>query len=202
MVIMAKFMLVILKSFSTLVLDFIETIVIGLSLFLVVYLFLLQPHQVNGKSMFPNFESGDYLLTDKVSYRVGTPQRGDVVVFHAPPAANCPEGTGCDFIKRVIGLPGETVRVNDSTIFVNNQPVDESQYLADTVVTDAGNFTANNRTITLGPDEYFVSGDNRPHSSDSRAWGPISSESIVGRAFVRYWPVSTLGALPKVTYAF
>ena len=199
---MAKFMLVILKSFSTLVLDFIETIVIGLSLFLVVYLFLLQPHQVNGKSMFPNFESGDYLLTDKVSYRVGTPQRGDVVVFHAPPAANCPEGTGCDFIKRVIGLPGETVRVNDSTIFVNNQPVDESQYLADTVVTDAGNFTANNRTITLGPDEYFVSGDNRPHSSDSRAWGPISSESIVGRAFVRYWPVSTLGALPKVTYAF
>jgi len=199
---MAKLMLVILKSFSTLVLDFIETIVIGLSLFLVVYLFLLQPHQVNGKSMYPNFESGDYLLTDKVSYRVGTPQRGDVVVFHAPPAANCPEGTGCDFIKRVIGLPGETVRVNDSTIFINNQPVDESQYLAETVVTDAGNFTANNRTISLGPDEYFVSGDNRPHSSDSRAWGPISSESIVGRAFLRYWPTSIFGLLPKTTYTF
>ena len=202
MVIMAKLMLVILKSFSTLVLDFIETIVIGLSLFLVVYLFLLQPHQVNGKSMYPNFESGDYLLTDKVSYRVGTPQRGDVVVFHAPPAANCPEGTGCDFIKRVIGLPGETVRVNDSTIFINNQPVDESQYLAETVVTDAGNFTANNRTISLGPVEYFVSGHNSPHSSDSRAWGPISSESIVGRAFLRYWPTSTFGVLPKTTYTF
>ncbi|MDA1079337.1 MAG: signal peptidase I [bacterium] len=189
-----------IKSFSSIILDFIETIVIGLSLFLVVYLFLLQPHQVNGLSMFPNFHNGDYLLTDKVSYRVGTPQRGDVIVFHAPPAANCPEGTGCDFIKRVLAVPGDTVQVKDSAIYVNQQRLDESQYLESTVVTSEGGFTAGGRISTLGPNEYFAVGDNRPHSSDSRAWGPVTLDEIVGRAFFRYWPVKDIGLLEKVTY--
>ncbi|NCN06435.1 MAG: signal peptidase I [Candidatus Pacebacteria bacterium] len=188
----------ILKSFSSIVLDFIETVVIGLSLFLVVYLFLLQPHQVNGLSMFPNFHNGDYLLTDKVSYRVGSPQPGDVIVFHAPPAANCPEGTGCDFIKRVIAVPGDTVQVKDSSIYVNQQRLDESQYLDSTVVTSEGAFTAGGRITTLGTDEYFAVGDNRPHSSDSRAWGPVMADEIVGRAFFRYWPAKDMGVIAKV----
>jgi len=191
---------VLLKSFSGVILDFIETIVIGLSLFLVVYLFLLQPHQVNGLSMFPNFHDGDYLLTDKVSYRVGTPQRGDVIVFHAPPAANCPEGTGCDFIKRIIAVPGETVQIRDSGIYVNQQHLDESAYLESAVVTSEGTFTAGGRTITLGLHEYFAVGDNRPHSSDSRAWGPVSLDEIVGKAFFRYWPVKDVEILQKATY--
>jgi len=189
-----------LKSFSSVILDFIETIVIGLSLFLVVYLFLLQPHQVNGLSMFPNFHNGDYLLTDKVSYRVGTPERGDVIVFHAPPAANCPEGTGCDFIKRVIAVPGDTVQVKDSQIYVNQQHLDESEYLESSVITSEGTFTAGGRSITLGLDEYFAVGDNRPHSSDSRAWGPVALDEIVGRAFFRYWPVKDVGMLQSVEY--
>lgn len=189
-----------LKSFSSVILDFIETIVIGLSLFLVVYLFLLQPHQVNGLSMFPNFHNGDYLLTDKVSYRVGLPKRGDVIVFHAPPAANCPEGTGCDFIKRVIAVPGETVQVKDSGIYVNQKHLDESQYLESSVITSEGAFTAGGRVITLGTDEYFAVGDNRPHSSDSRAWGPVQSDEIVGRAFFRYWPTKDIGILETVSY--
>jgi len=189
-----------LKSFSSVILDFIETIVIGLSLFLVVYLFLLQPHQVNGLSMFPNFHNGDYLLTDTVSYRVGTPERGDVIVFHAPPAANCPEGTGCDFIKRVIAVPGDTVQVKDSQIYVNQQHLDESEYLESSVITSEGTFTAGGRSITLGLDEYFAVGDNRPHSSDSRAWGPVALDEIVGRAFFRYWPVKDVGMLQSVEY--
>lgn len=187
-----------LKKLSTLFLDIVETIVIALSIFLVVYLFFVQPHQVNGQSMVPNFQSGEYLLTDKVSYRMGNPQRGDIVVFHAPPAAHCPEGTGCDFIKRVLAVPGETISLSNSTYFINGQPLAEPYIPAD-FNTLPGDFIKG-RTATMGPDEYFVSGDNRPYSSDSRVWGPIPKSAIVGRAFFRYWPVSSMGLLPKTTY--
>lgn len=184
----------IVSSATSFVLDFIETVVIGLSLFLVVYLFFMQPHQVSGQSMYPNFDSGDYVLTDKVSYRVGDPQRGDVVVFHAPPSANCPAGTGCDFIKRIIGLPGETVRLEDNTFYINNTALDESEYIGPSVQTIPGAFISG-QTIQLGQNEYFVVGDNRPHSSDSRSWGPIQTSDIVGKAFFRYWPASGVGVI-------
>lgn len=186
------------KTIGEFFLDIIETVVIALSIFLVVYLFFMQPHQVNGQSMVPNFQNGEYVLTDKVSYRLGEPERGDVVVFHAPEAANCPQGTGCDFIKRVIGLPGETVEVKDNHIYVNNQPLSEP-YIPDTYPIQAGAYTKN-RAVSLSQGEYFVAGDNRPYSSDSRAWGPITKDEIVGRAFFRYWPFSKMGWLPKVTY--
>jgi signal peptidase I len=88
-------------------LDLVETIAISLSIFLVVYLFLMQPHQVNGQSMIPNFQNGEHVMTDKISYKFREPIRGEVVVFHAPPAAGCVEGTGCDFIKRIIAIPGD-----------------------------------------------------------------------------------------------
>lgn len=180
-------------------LDIIETLVIAMSIFLVVYLFFLQPHQVNGQSMVPTFQNGDYLLTDKVSYRFGDPQRGDIVVFHAPPAANCAKGTGCDFIKRVIGLPGETVKIQSSQIMVDNQPLQE-QYIPAEYVTEAEAYLKRVGVVTLDANEYFVVGDNRPYSSDSRAWGPITKSDIVGRAFFRYWPAQVSGFVKEVTY--
>jgi len=179
-------------------LDLTETLVIGLSIFLVVYLFFMQPHQVNGQSMVPNLDDGDYLLTDKVSYKVSDPQRGDIVVFEAPPAANCPTGTGCDFIKRVIGLPGEEVEVRAHEVFVNGQKLNET-YLPDTFETEAGAFT-NGKIVRLTEDEYMVFGDNRPYSSDSRAWGPISKSEIIGKAFFRYWPITGIGRIYSATY--
>jgi len=188
----------IIQSFSGFFLELTETIVIGLSLFLVVYLFFMQPHQVNGQSMVPSFQSGEYVLTDKVSYRFGEPRRGDVIVFHAPPAAQCPTGTGCDFIKRVIGLPGETVSVKNNKIYVNNVQLEES-YLPATFVTEAGAYTRG-RDVNLGASEYFVAGDNRSHSSDSRAWGPITDSEIVGRAFFRYWPAAQVGLVEHFVY--
>lgn len=191
-------MLRVVNSISGIFLDFIETVVIGLSLFLVVYLFLMQPHQVNGQSMVPTFQNGDYLLTDKVSYRLGEPVRGDVIIFHAPPAANCPEGTGCDFIKRVLGLPGEVVEVKDNGIFINGEKLYES-YLPESYHTEAGAYSRD-RVITLGPTEYFAVGDNREHSSDSRAWGPITRDEIVGRAFFRYWPSESMGVIEHHRY--
>lgn len=187
------------SSVSGMFLDLIETAVIGLSLFLVVYLFFMQPHQVNGQSMEPNLHSNDYVLTDKISYKVGQPERGDIIVFHAPTAAQCPKGTGCDYIKRIIALPGETIEVKDGKYYVNGALLDED-YLPDSLETMPNAFT-NGRVVTLGEDEYFVSGDNRPNSSDSRSWGPITSKEIVGRAFFRYWPLNSIMVIRSAQYS-
>ncbi|HEX7017814.1 MAG TPA: signal peptidase I [Patescibacteria group bacterium] len=187
-----------LRSIGEFFLDIIETLVIAMSIFLVIYLFVMQPHQVNGQSMVPNFQNGEYVLTDKISYKIGDPQRGDVIVFHAPEAAQCPKGTGCDFIKRILAIPGETVEIKNNQVYVNGQAIEES-YIPDEFETKAGLFTQN-RVITLGPDEYFAVGDNRSHSSDSRAWGPIHRSDIVGKAFFRYWPVTNAGLLSNVSY--
>ncbi len=169
-------------SLGSLVIDLTETLVIGFSLFLVVYLFFMQPHQVNGQSMVPNFQSGEYVLTDKISYRFRAPKRGEVVVFHAPPEAHCQEGTGCDFIKRIIGLPGDQVEVKNNGIYVNNSKLQET-YIPSGYDTYPGQYTRD-KVIILEQNEYFVSGDNRPYSSDSRAWGPITFDEIVVGAFI------------------
>lgn len=188
-----------LKAMSSAFLDLIEIVVVALSIFLVVYLFFMQPHQVNGQSMEPTLISGEYVLTDKVSYQTGQPRRGDVVVFHAPESAGCAQGTGCDFIKRVIGGPGDTIVIKDEAFHVNGRLLNEA-YLPEEFTTPAGAFTRGEREVTLGPDEYFVVGDNRDFSSDSRAWGPITRSNIVGRAFLRYWPLDKAGFIPRVEY--
>ncbi|MCD8484189.1 signal peptidase I [Candidatus Woesebacteria bacterium] len=189
----------IFQRMSGTVLDIVETVVVALSIFLVVYLFFMQPHQVNGQSMEPTFLSGEYVLTDKVSYQTGEPRRGDVVVFHAPEAAGCPQGTGCDFIKRIIGLPGDTISVHDNALYINGQALPEP-YIPPENYTKAGEFTQGGREIYLGENEYFAVGDNRPFSSDSRVWGPIGKQNIVGRAFLRYWPLEKVGLIPRVAY--
>ncbi len=188
------------RSLNALFLDIIETVVVALSIFLVIYLFFMQPHQVSGQSMEPTFLDGEYVLTDKVSYQTGEPQRGDVVVFHAPEQSGCPEGTGCDFIKRVLGLPGDTFAVHDNAIWINSQPLPEP-YIPPENFTKAGAFTEGGREILLGENEYMLLGDNRPFSSDSRVWGPVGKEAIVGRAFFRYWPLTKTGIIPRVSYA-
>lgn len=183
----------IVKIIGSFFLDIIETVVIALSVFLIVYLFFMQPHQVKGQSMVPTFEDKEYLLTDKISYRRRAPLRGEIVVFKAPEEAGCPTGA-CDFIKRVMGVPGDQVRIDGGVVHVNGQAVDEP-YLSPGVFTQSGKYLREGTTVTLGPDEYFVMGDNRNHSSDSRAWGPIDSGAIVGRVFFRYWPPDKTGVV-------
>lgn len=173
-------------------LDFIETIVIALAIFVVMYRFLFQPHQVSGSSMYDNFLDGEYVLTDKISYRFHLPTRGDVVVFKAP------KNEDYDYIKRVIGLPGDRVRIESGKVFVNDQLFDESGYLASDIYTRAGYYAKEGLSVMVPPDNYFVMGDNRNNSSDSRDWGPVPMINIVGRAWIRYWPLNQIGVVNKL----
>lgn len=187
-------MLDLVKRIGTFFLDTIETVVIALAIFVVIYLFLIQPHQVKGSSMYPNFVDGEYILTDKISYRFRLPARGDIIVFKAP------RDHEIDFIKRIIGLPGEVVKVTGDVVYVNDKQLPEP-YLPKDYVTKPGNFLTNDQNVIVPPDEYFVFGDNRSHSSDSREWGFVKKEEIIGKAWFRYWPISQLGFVPKVKYA-
>ncbi len=133
---------------------------------------------VDGNSMQPNFETGQYVLVDRLSYLLGAPARGDVVVLISPEAPHD------DLIKRVIGLPGETVTVEAQQVWVDGEPLDEPY------IQTAPRYTG---TWALGPDEYFVLGDNRNNSHDSHAFGPVERQSLVGRAALVYWPPEDWG---------
>lgn len=170
-------------------LDFLETIVVSLAIFAVVYIFLFQPHQVDGKSMEPNFHNAEYILTDKISYRMHTPKRGDVVVFHSP------QDERVDFIKRILGVPGDTIKIQGGYVYLNGTKLEE-KYVNDPGQVLPGRFLRENMEVEVPPGQYFVMGDNRNHSSDSREWGLVTSAEIVGRAFFRYWPVSEFGIVP------
>lgn len=176
----------ILRSLWLFFLDFLETIVVSLAIFALIYLFLFQPHQVDGRSMEPNFHNGEYILTDKVSYRFGDPKRGEVVVFHSP------QDERVDFIKRIIAVPGDEVMVKGGYVYLNNQKLEET-YLNDPGAVTAGRFLREGQPVEVPNGQYLVLGDNRLHSSDSREWGLITQGGIVGRAFFRYWPLSQFG---------
>lgn len=183
----------IFKKAGSIILDTIETIVIALAIFVVIYLFLFQPHQVKGSSMYPNFHDGEYLLTNKISYSFDEPKRGEVIIFRAP------QNEQYDYIKRIIGLPGEKVKIENGKVFVNDQKLEEF-YLPESLRTQAGRFSKESQTIAVPSGQYFVLGDNRDHSSDSREWGPVPRRNIIGRAWFRYWPPSIAGLISEVEY--
>ncbi|MDO8517758.1 MAG: signal peptidase I [bacterium] len=157
-----------------------------------VRLFVAQPFIVSGASMVPTFQNGQYLIIDELTYHVSQPQRGDVVVFRYP------KDPSQFFIKRVIGLPGETVIMKDSSVAIEKTDLPAGRQAASVVldepyVVNRGNGT---KTLTLGVDEYFVLGDNRPESSDSRVWGTLPRANIVGRVLVRLLPLQFFGVFP------
>ena len=155
-----------------------------------VRLFIAQPFIVSGASMDPTFDNGEYLIVDELTYRFDEPERGDVVIFKYP------RDPSQYFIKRIIGLPGETVHITThSTSIVKT---DGSEVvLNEPYVVNEGN--GGSQTVMLKLDEYFVMGDNRPESSDSRVWGVLPKENIIGRALVRLLPVQSATILPGST---
>lgn len=149
--------------------------------------FIAQPFVVEGLSMFPTFKDKDYLIIDELSYRFGNPERGDVVVFRYP------GNPSIFYIKRIIGLPGEKVSIDHGIVTVTRADSTKVTLEEPYVVEEDATYTLD---TTLGGDQYFVMGDNRPKSSDSRVWGPLPKEDIIGRAYFRVYPVAHAGVLP------
>jgi signal peptidase I len=185
-------------SIGTLILDFIQSIVLALSVFVLVYMFVAQPNEVKGNSMLPNFLDGEYLLTDKLSYRFTSPKRGDVVVFKAPPAEPCAE-TECEYIKRIIGIPGDKIKVEKGMVFLNGKMLDQS-FLDSKTVSAPGAFCKEGQEVVVPQNHYLCFGDNRSHSRDGREFGPIDRSLIVGRAFFKYWPSSSFGKVKDISF--
>lgn len=185
-------------SIGMVILDFIQSIVLALSVFVLLYLFVAQPNEVKGNSMLPNFVNGEFLLTDKLSYQFGDPKRGDVVVFKAPPSEPCAEEE-CEYIKRVIGIPGDRVMVKEGKVYLNGQLL-EQKFLPDSFVSEPGSFAQEGVERVVPTGQYLCFGDNRSHSRDGREFGPIKKDLIVGKAFFIYWPLQSIRVVPKITF--
>lgn len=180
------------------ILEFVQSIVLALSVFVLLYLFVAQPNEVKGSSMVPNFVNGEYLLTDKLSYQLGKPQRGDVIVFKAPATEPC-AADECEYIKRIMGVPGDRVMVKGGGVYVNEKMVDQT-FLPSDYVTEPGTILKEGIMIVVPENEYLPFGDNRSHSRDGREFGPIPRGNIVGKAFFKYWPMADIGLVPTVRF--
>ncbi len=167
--------------------ELVKAFLIAMVIIVPIRYFIMQPFFVRGESMEPTFDSGEYLIIDQLSYRLRDPQRGEVIVFRYPGQPSK------YYIKRIVGLPGDVITIQDGSVVVKNEMypdgviLDESPYLAGSVRTGGRN------EERLGPDEYFVLGDNRAASSDSRSWGSLNRDHVVGKAWIRAWPFDRVG---------
>jgi signal peptidase I len=161
----------------------------ALLIVLPIRLFIAQPFIVSGASMDPTFETGEYLIVDQLSYRIDNPKRGEVVIFKYP------KDETKYFIKRIIGLPGETVELEGTKVTIKNKDNPEGFALTEPYITER-NEKEDNMIVKLTDGQYFVMGDNRRQSSDSRAWGTLPRGNIIGTPFVRLFPVNKIGVFP------
>ncbi len=184
--------------------------VIAFGIVLPFRIYIAEPYLVDGRSMDPTFATGDYLIVDKLSYEIGSPARNSVVVFKYPNATPTKDliesifglepSIHTNFIKRIIGLPGETVVIKDNVVTIKNAQHPEGFVPDKSYVTHECPLT--NRScvssfeITLGADEYFVLGDNRAESFDSRYWGPLNKKYLLGKPVLRLFPINKIGAVP------
>ena len=176
------------ESMKESVFDFLKFAVIAILVVIPVRLFIAQPFVVSGVSMVPAFESGHYLIIDEVSYRFEEPKRGDVVIFRFPPQPSK------FLIKRVAALPGETIEIKGENITIRNKEHPNGFLWRQGTVNERRR--TGDQKVVLGENEYFVLGDNRDESADSRLWGPLPRKFIVGRPLVRLFPLDEIGVFP------
>lgn len=174
-----------MKNFLLFVFETLKIVVLALAIVLPIRYFIFQPFIVKGQSMEPNFQQGNYLIIDEISYRFQDPARGQIVVFKYP------YNPSQRYIKRIIGLPGETVEIKGAKVYIFNREgqetiLEENAYLPETDI------TLGNLRLTLAEDEFFVMGDNRPASSDSRSWGVLPGKNIIGKVIFRLLPVNEI----------
>lgn len=182
----------ILRKIYYAVFDLVQTIVIAGAIFVVIYAFLFRPYQVNGHSMDPTFQNGEYVLTNLITLRFSPLKRGDIIVFHAPPEKDK------DYIKRVIGLPGDRIKVQDGQVYLNGKKLDQLSFLSSSVYTNGGAFLGEGDEVVVPEDDYFTMGDNREFSSDSREWGFVPKDKIIGKSFFVYWPLNHMRMVKHV----
>ncbi len=183
-----------IKKYLSFAWELVKIAVIAFVIVAPIRYFLFQPFIVSGASMVPSFESGDYLIVDEISYRFSNPQRGDVVVFNTD---FIPGYEAQRFIKRIIGLPGETINVKNGEVEVikdGETNVLDEIYLPDSLK------TVGDVNVNLKADEYFVMGDNRNYSYDSRMWGVVQRKYIIGKALFRIFPLAALSQIPNPAY--
>ncbi|MGO8950993.1 MAG: signal peptidase I [Ktedonobacterales bacterium] len=180
---------------SRVIREIIETVVLTLLIFFAVH-FSVQPFRVNGPSMQPNLYTNNLVMVNLLAYDFGSPQRGDVIVFH-PPIPNEP---GVYYVKRIIAIPGDTVKLTATAVYVDGKKLNEP-YIRALGPGGLENFDIS-PTITLHKDQYWVMGDNRTDSTDSRVFGPISRSAIVGKAEVVIWPINSLEWLRNYSYVY
>lgn len=175
------------NSIKSIIKEILIFAVIAFGIVLPFRMFVAEPYIVDGASMDPTFKTGDYLIVDKISYEIGTPERNTVVVFKYP------NDTSKNFIKRIIGLPGDTITMNGNEVKISNKENPDGFTINQSYVIHnmPGNFQ-----ITLGEDEYFAMGDNRAESFDSRSWGVLPKKDMLGRPILRLFPVNKIGILP------
>lgn len=167
----------------------IKFIIIAALIVVPIRMFIFQPFIVSGESMYPTFNNGDYLIVDEISYRFHEPKRGDVIVFRYP------ENPKRFFIKRVIGLPGETVVFKNRSVYIQNEEQPDGIKLSEPYLSQI-TIPGEETRVTVLPGHYFVMGDNRGFSSDSRAWGQLPKENIIGYAGLRLLPLTALDYKP------
>ena len=182
-----------MRNFFASFLEVLEIAVIAIAAVFIVRTYLVQPFLVSGTSMYPNFQNGDYVLVDELTYRIRPPERGEVVVFHDP------QDYSTYFIKRLIGLPGEKVTIASDTITVVNSTHPNGLVLDEAYI-PKGTVTSGSATYTLSSTTYLMLGDNRPFSYDSRAWGLLPAQNIVGLVRVRLWPLNAITAFTDPKY--
>lgn len=175
------------------ILEVVKIVVIAVAIVIPIRFFVIQPFFVRGDSMFPMLHNGDYLMVDEISYELSQPVRGDIVIFKFP------QDPREYYVKRITGLPGETIIIHDGTVLIQNAAHPEGFTLNESYL-DASVKTSGEKTVTLRDDEYFVMGDNRPRSSDSRYFGPVPRKYIIGRAWIRAWPFSDATLFKTPTY--
>lgn len=162
--------------------ELIEFVAIAAAILIVLRFFVAEPHKVSGKSMIPNFQDGDYIITNKLALKIGQPQRTEVVILENP------RNQDQVFIKRIIGMPGERIKIANGQVYINGELLEEP-YLPAGLRTPGESFLSEGEEITIPDNHYFVIGDNRTGSSDSREWGTAPRELFIGTALLRYWPV-------------
>lgn len=191
-------------NFKTFLREVVQIVIIAVVIVIPIRYFIFQPFIVSGESMLPTFHNGDYLISSEISYMFSEPRRGDVIIFAFPLQ------TREKFIKRIIGLPGETLSFADGQVEIiddkntlilqeNYLPDSTKTYLSDVIAPGFENINGAEE-ITLGEGEYFVMGDNREFSYDSRSWGTVPEENIIGRVFFKIFPIWSFSQITRPAY--